>query len=238
MIEATDHLLLLNSEIKHMYDSLQSLDAYCDKVLRVRDHEEEASHEAWWRRVVGDMDFWEKYTQKRLAEYAKPVAATELDMAGARTLARSLWEEAPVLVDEHTAADEKLRAERRKHEYTVENILHNGGENMNSLEICFKYAIVESSDKLARKLGILATGERHDMKVWMNELQASLKEFPKQRLREMGTSCRLSKRMLSAIWQCKKDYRTDQWWEYWRTGIVELSETPHGWASTKVLDKL
>ena len=88
--------------------------------------------------------------------------------------------------------------------------------------------LIGSSDEVARKLKMLAPGWRHDMKVWMNELEASLKEFRKQKLRDMGSSCQLSKRMLSAIWQCKKDYRTYRWWKHWRTGIVELSETPHG----------
>lgn len=237
MIEAADHLLLLNSEVQHMCDNLRSLDAYCDKVLRIRDYEEEDGNAAWWMRNVGDMDFWEKEICSRLAEDAKPVTATELDIAGAKTLARSLWEEAPLLVDEHTAAKEKWRAERRKHEYTVENILDNRGENTISGDISHKYAIVEWSDKVARKLEILAPGERHDMKVWMNELEASLKESKKQKLRDMGTSCQLSKRMLSAIWEGKKDYRTYQWWMYWRTGVLELTETPHGWVARKIFDK-
>lgn len=101
------------------------------------------------------MDVWEKDTQRRLDEYAKPVTATEFDIAGAKTLARSLWEEAPLLVDEHTAAEEKWRTGRRKHEYTVENILDNRGKNTISGGISYKYINVELSDKVARTLGYL-----------------------------------------------------------------------------------
>ena len=71
-----------------------------------------------------------------------------------------------------------------------------------------KYASVESSDKVARKLGILAVGERQDMKVWMNDLEASLNEFQTGKLREVKTSCQLSRRVLSTTCEHKKGYHT------------------------------
>lgn len=111
MIALTDHLLLLTDDAWHLWEILQSLDTYCENVLLIRAYEEEARNTDYWRRNVGDMEFWAEKQRRREIDWAKPPSASPKESNDARSLARALWEEAPLLAEEHSVAEENRRAE-------------------------------------------------------------------------------------------------------------------------------
>ena len=87
MIEATELFTLIKQRDQAHVRKLASFGRLLRSVFRIRDCQEEARNDAWWRRNVGNRDLWEKEIERRLAGYAKPVTATQVDIAGAKILA-------------------------------------------------------------------------------------------------------------------------------------------------------